>query len=263
MRNIGPNIEVVESLNEGGTAKIYLGVNTWSGKLVAIKELKVDFFQDEYIRQKFREEANQYLYLAHPNIVNLIDFIDLKTSQFLVMEYVDGQNLFEYQNNVTGPMPVSMAALLVSEVCNALQYAHNKDVVHLDIKPANIMLSKQNEIKVLDFGISRDTKMKNIDKLMGSPSYMSPEQIDGSNLDHRTDIYSLGITLFELITGKLPFDFAKSREQLFDAIRLQSLPLINNNNLLNGIIARSTAKNKYDRYQSCAEFREALLPLFE
>ena len=111
---------------------------------MAIKELKVDFFQDEYIRQKFREEANQYLYLAHPNIVNLIDFIYLKTSQFLVMEYVYGQNLFEYQNNVTGPMPVSMAALLVSEVCNALQYAHNKDVVHLDIKPANIMLSKQN-----------------------------------------------------------------------------------------------------------------------
>lgn len=263
MRKIGPNIEVVEPLNQGGTAKIYLGVNTWSGKLVAIKELKVDFFKDEYIRQKFREEANQYLYLAHPNIVNLIDFIDLKTSQFLVMEYVDGQNLFEYQNNVTGPMPVSMAALLVSEVCNALQYAHNKDVVHLDIKPANIMLSKQNEIKVLDFGISRDTKMKNIEKLMGSPSYMSPEQIDESNLDHRTDIYSLGITLFELITGKLPFDYAKSREQLFDAIRHQSIPLIGSNNFLNSIIARSTAKNKYDRYQTCDEFREALLPLFE
>lgn len=263
MRKIGPNIEVVESLNEGGTAKIYLGVNTWSGKLVAIKELKVDFSQNDYIRQKFREEANQYLYLAHPNIVNLIDFIDQKSSQYLVMEYVDGQNLFEYQNNVTGPMPVSMAALLVSEVCNALQYAHNKDVVHLDIKPANIMLSKQNEIKVLDFGISMDTNTKNREKLMGSPSYMSPEQIEGANLDHRTDVYSLGITLFELITGRLPFNFAKSRDQLFDAIRHQSIPLIGTNNSLNAIIARSTAKNKFDRYQSCDEFREALIPLFE
>jgi eukaryotic-like serine/threonine-protein kinase len=263
MRNIGPNIEVVEPLNEGGTAKIYLGVNTWSGKLVAIKELKIDFSQNDYIRQKFIEEANQYLYLAHPNIVNLIDFIDQNNSQFLVMEYVDGQNLFEYQKNVTGPMPVSMSALLVSEVCNALQYAHNNHVVHLDIKPSNIMLSKQNQIKVLDFGISRDIKTKNSEKLMGSPSYMSPEQINRSNLDHRTDIYSLGITLFELITGRLPFNTAKSRDELFDAIRYQPIPLIGNNNSLNTIIARSTAKNKFDRYQSCDEFREDLLPLFE
>ena len=263
MRRIGPNIEIVESLNEGGTASIYLGVNTWSGRPVAIKELKSDFFKNDYVRGKFIEEANQYLYLNHPNIVRLIDFIDEKSAQYLVMEYVDGQNLFEYQRNVTGPMPVSMAALLISEVLLALQYAHENNVVHLDIKPANIMLSNNNEVKVLDFGISQDMNGKKSEKLMGSPSYMSPEQIDSRDIDHRSDIYSLGVTLYELITGRVPYDDVQSREELFHAIRLKPVPSIGRDHAINRIIAKSTAKRKEERFQSCDEFRNSLIPLID
>ena len=261
MKRIGPNIEIVESLNEGGTALIYLGVNTWSGRPVAIKELKSDFFKNDYVRGKFKEEANQYLYLNHPNIVKLIDFIDDKSSQYLVMEYVEGQNLFEYQRNVTGPMPVSMAALLISEVLLALQYAHENKVVHLDIKPANIMLSENNEVKVLDFGISQDMNGKKSEKLMGSPSYMSPEQIDAQQVDHRSDIYSLGITLYELITGQVPYGEAQSREELFQYIRRHPVPSIGRDHPINRIISRSTAKRKEDRFQTCDEFRKSLMPL--
>ena len=257
MKKIGPNIEIVEKLNEGGTACIYLGVNTWSGNPVAIKELKSDFFKNDFVRRKFKEEANQYLYLTHPNIVRLIDFIDEKSAQYLVMEYVDGQNLFEYQKNVTGPMPVSMAALLICEVLKALQYAHENNVVHLDIKPANIMLSNRDEVKVLDFGISQDMNGKKPEKLMGSPSYMSPEQLDSRGIDHRSDIYSLGITLYELITGSLPFDGARSRDELFEAIRHQKVPSIKSHTI-DRIIAKSTAKRKEDRFQSCDEFRKYL-----
>jgi len=179
------------------------------------------------------------------------------------MEYVDGQNLFEYQRNVTGPMPVSMAALLISEVLLALQYAHEKNVVHLDIKPANIMLSNNNEVKVLDFGISQDMNGKKSEKLMGSPSYMSPEQIDSRDIDHRSDIYSLGVTLYELITGRVPYDDVQSREELFHAIRLKPVPSIGRDHAINRIIAKSTAKRKEERFQSCDEFRNSLIPLID
>ncbi len=261
MKRIGANIEIIEKLNEGGTANVYLGVNSWTGFPVAIKELKSNYFKSEFVRKKFKEEANKYLYLDHPNIVKLQDFIDEGDTQYLVMEYIDGFNLNDYQNKVTGPMPVSMAALLMVEVLKALEYAHKKGVVHLDIKPSNIMLSEQEEIKVLDFGISQDLSEGQSDKLLGTPTYMSPEQIKASGIDHRTDIYAAGITLYELIVGRPPFYDSRTREELFESILTKQVPEIYGKNEINDIIQKATSKNKDDRYIDCETFANDLSSL--
>ena len=261
MKTIGVNIELVEKLNEGGTANVFLGVNSWTGFPVAIKELKSNYFKSDFVRNKFKAEANKYLYLNHPNIVKLQDFIDEGGTQYLVMEYIEGYNLNEYQNKFTGPMPVPMAALLMIETLSALGYAHANGIVHLDVKPSNIMLSENEEIKVLDFGISKDISDGQTDKLLGTPSYMSPEQIKGQGIDHRTDIYAVGITLYELIVGKPPFSDSKDREELFDLIQSGSIPPIRGNDTVNEIIQKATAKNKAERYQSCEAFSIALTAL--
>lgn len=257
MPRIGPNIELIEKLKEGGTANVYLGVNTWTGYPVAVKELKPAFFKSQFVRDKFLDEANLYLELNHPNIVKLENYIDAGDRHYLVMEYIEGYNLSDYQNNVTGPMPTSMAALLCIEVLKALHYAHSRpgrQIVHLDIKPANVMLSDKNEVKVLDFGISQDMSESKSDKLLGTPSYMSPEQISGSGIDHRTDIYATGITLYELITGRPPFANSRDRQELFDAIRNKNIPEISGAEDITRVIRKATAKDKKNRYDNCQDF---------
>lgn len=254
MQKIGPNIELIEKLKEGGTANIYLGVNSWTGFPVAVKELKPNFFKNQFVRDKFQDEANLYLDLNHPNIVKLENYIDAGDKHFLVMEFIEGYNLSDYQNKFTGPMPVGMSALLCVEVLKALSFAHDRNVVHLDVKPANIMLSDSNEVKVLDFGISVDLSSQKVDKLLGTPSYMSPEQITGYGIDHRTDIYAMGITLYELITGRPPFHASNDRMELFSAIKNKPVPELKSEPGINKIIQRATAKDKRERYQNCQEF---------
>lgn len=262
MRKIGENIQLVEQINEGGTANVFIGVNTWTGYPVAVKELKSNFFKSDFVRKKFKEEANRYLYLNHPNIVRLQDFIDAGDSQYLVMEFIEGHNLYEYQNNVTGPMPIQMASLLMSEALKALGFAHKNGVLHLDVKPSNIMLSDSNEVKVLDFGISQDIDEGATDKLLGTPNYMSPEQIKpGSKIDHRSDIYSAGVSLYELITGTPPYADCDDRSELFWAIESRPIPYINGQGRINEIIQKATAKDKTKRYQDCDEFYIDLIEL--
>lgn len=259
---IADRYQAVQKLREGGTATIYLGVDNFKGERVAIKELKPQFFKDEYMRASLKKEANRYLYLRHPNIVRLNDFIIEKGKHFLIMEYVDGQNLSEYLRNVTGPMPVGMAALLISEVLDALHFAHERNVAHLDIKPSNIMLSSNDEVKVLDFGIAQVINDNGPERTMGTPSYMSPEQLPpSSDVNHLSDIYSCGITLYELITGSTPFNDAKSKEELFHAIRKKIMPSIGRTHAINKIIAKAAAKNKKVRFSNCNEFKESLNPI--
>ena len=261
------NIQIIQPLNSGGTAEVYLGVDVFTGTPVAVKELKPSFFKSEFVREKFLEEANQYLYLDHPNIVKLKDFIKHDETHYLVMEYVDGKNLSDHISKVTGPIPIQNIALFLNEVLSAIGYVHTKGLIHLDIKPSNIMLSDRNEIKVIDFGISHDSNGKDLDSVMGSPSYMSPEQIEGKNIDFRSDIYSLGITLYEMVTGKLPFSNCESREEMFSAIKNNDVPYVKvpydfdemYEDKINEIIQKSTKKDMKDRYQSCEEFQLDLL----
>jgi serine/threonine-protein kinase len=253
------NYDILKPLNSGGTATVYLAVDVDNGSLVAVKKLKSAFLKNEVLRQKFIDEANRYLYLDHPNIVKIKDFILTEHQGFLIMEYVEGVNLRNWIEKV-GALPAQNIALFSLEILKALKFAHLQNVLHLDIKPANVMLSDSNEIKLIDFGISSEAK-KSPSEIMGSPFYMSPEQITGKNIDCRSDIYSLGITIFEMFTGTLPFMDSKTRDELFKNIIHTEIPNVNSNfpgdreylNKINEIIGNCTAKSPNDRYQNCEE----------
>jgi serine/threonine-protein kinase len=265
---INETIQIVQPIKAGGTSNLYLGVDMAFGNAVVIKELKPGFFKSEFVRDKFLEEANRYLYLSHPNIVKLKDFIDKGDSQYLVMEYIEGNDLSDYVSKISGPLPLYNIALLMNEVLGALNYVHKKELVHLDIKPSNIMLTNDDRVKLIDFGIAHDKTVGNIKNIMGSPSYMSPEQLkEGAIIDHRSDIYSLGITIYELLTGKLPFAYCSTKEELFEAIRTKPIPkvkpLFHVDEVyeleINKIIQKATFKDPESRYQSCEELQMDLL----
>ena len=265
-------IYISEKINEGGTATVYLGVNLNTGFQVAVKEPLSYLYKNPHFKSLFIGEANHYLELDHPNIVKLEDLILDQDEGYLVMEYVEGRNMREYIKEITGPLPFHNASLFLNEALKAIGYTHNCGYVHMDIKPANIMISNHDEIKVIDFGISLDTSKKFNTEVMGTPYYMSPEQIIGKNIDSRSDIYSLGVTLFELVTGKPPFAGADvSREELLELVKTVSLPRVAPKNefekpmtgLINHIIQKSTAKNPDDRYQNCEEFQEDLMQIID
>ena len=265
---ISDTIQIVQPIKAGGTSNLYLGIDMAYGNAVVIKELKPGFFKSEFVRAKFLEEANRYLYLSHPNIVKLKDFIDKGDTQYLVMEYIEGNDLSDYVSKISGPLPLYNIALLMNEVLSALSYVHKKDLVHLDIKPSNIMLTTDDRVKLIDFGIAHDRTVGNLQNIMGSPYYMSPEQLkEGADIDHRSDIYSLGITIFELMTGRLPFSDCETKEELFEAIKKRPIPRFKplfhvdkeHDLEINKIIQKATYKDPEARYQNCEELQMDLL----
>jgi serine/threonine-protein kinase len=183
------------------------------------------------------------------------------------MEYIEGKNLKEYIKTY-GPLPYQNAAMIITEALKAIAFSHNRDVVHNDIKPSNIMLSDFSEIKVIDFGISIDLQMRLDVQNMFTPYYASPEQtIPGMSVDHRTDIYSMGISLYELVSGNTPFaNKGLDKNQLIQKIRTESVPSLKCYNeydkpfekKLNHIISTATMKDRDNRYQSCEEFIDDL-----
>jgi eukaryotic-like serine/threonine-protein kinase len=266
LNKITSQYEIVGQLSTGGTAIVYQGVDLHTGFPVAVKELRTGFRNNEFVRKKFKEEANRYLYLNHPNIVRLVDFIDGGEAVYLVMEFVDGVNLEDYINKVSGPLPESVTAAMMCEVLDAIAYAHSQDVIHLDLKPLNIMISNSGEIKVLDFGIAHTLQDGNPEKIMGSPVYMSPEQISGKAVSTLSDIYSLGVTLFQLLTTQTPFPNATGRDDVFKAVMQEQIADVRNirNDLsptIAAIVRKATMKQPEHRFQTCADFKNALGPL--
>ena len=210
--------EIWKPINSGGTANVYLAVDLHNGLPVALKKLKNGMLENPIMRQKFIEEANRYLYLNHPNIVAIYDtgedLIGDGPNQvsvpYIVMEFVDGVTLRHMLNN--GPRILPERALeVIAGVLAALDYAHRHGIVHRDIKPANIMINTNGDSKVMDFGIARAmsdaaTSVTATSAVMGTAQYLSPEQARGELVDARSDIYSSGCVLYELLTGVTPFN---------------------------------------------------------
>lgn len=200
--------EIHELIGVGGMAYVYRCTDTIDEREVAVKILKDEFLNnDEFIR-RFKNESKAIAMLSHPNIVKVYDVSFGDMIQYIVMEYIDGITLKEYIGQ-QGVLDWREALHLTTQILKALQHAHNKGVVHRDIKPHNIMLLQDGTIKVTDFGIARltDTQTKTMtEQAIGSVHYIAPEQARGSQTDGRTDIYSVGVMLYEMITGKLPFD---------------------------------------------------------
>jgi serine/threonine-protein kinase len=201
------NCRVIGEIGSGGMAIVYKAVQEPLGRTVAIKALKPSIAVDSQFAKRFEREAHFMATLQHENILHVYDFVKEGGTMYIVMEYVQGIDLYDLLEK-TPRLPVDVAALIALQVARALDYAHFRGIIHRDIKPANIMLSKQGEVKLMDFGIARDDTLTDLTETgtgLGTPSYMSPEQILGDKLDFRSDIFSLGIVLYQMITGRKPF----------------------------------------------------------
>lgn len=254
-----PYYHIDSPIDAGGTAEVFKAIDLRSGFLVAIKALFPSRAKDDFIMQKFREEANHYLYLEHPNITKLVDFVEQDNQFYIVMEYIEGIQLDEYLHTVTGPMPDERLVPIFCEILKTIEFLHNKDLLHLDIKPGNIMIVDHSKVKILDMGISAKLSDQNNNlRTCGSPSYMSPEQISKGVLGKYTDIFALGITLFKMSTGDLPFK-GKHHTDIFNNIINSSLPKAADyypgiNPKIQAILEKALGKNSNDRYQNCGDF---------
>lgn len=249
--------QIIETIGRGGMAIVYKAFDVVNNRNVAIKRLKPEFAGNEEVNKRFLMEYKAIRRLNHPGIVNVYDNgVDLGV-KFIVMEYIDGITLKEYieKKGAFGWKQAVSMALMLSD---ALSHAHDMGVIHRDIKPQNILVGKGNVIKIADFGIARaelnGTLNPTGNNVMGTVHYISPEQAKGSYTDHRTDIYSLGITLYEMVTGRLPFDGEKAvtialahiNESVAETSEIN--PLIPP--ALNDIIKKAMHKDMGGRYQS-------------
>lgn len=200
--------KIQEIIGVGGMAVVYKAYDNIDDRTVAVKILKEEFLANEEFRRRFKNESKAIAVLSHPNIVKVYDVSFGETLQYIVMEYVEGITLKEYieQQKV---LPWPEAVNFTTQILRALQHAHDKGIVHRDIKPQNIMLLKNGTIKVTDFGIARFSRGETrtmTESAIGSVHYISPEQARGDITDDKADIYSVGVVLYEMVTGTLPFE---------------------------------------------------------
>lgn len=261
-RNIGKKLdgryEITELIGIGGMADVYKAVDIIEDKIVAVKILKNEFADDEEFLRRFRNESKAIAVLSHPNIVKIYDVGFTEKIQFIVMEYIDGITLKEFIEQ-QGVLKWKDAVHFVIQILRALQHAHDRGIVHRDIKPQNIMLFPDGTIKVMDFGIARFAREEGktlSDKTIGSVHYISPEQARGDITDEKSDIYSVGVMLYEMLTGQKPFD--GDNPVSVALMHMQSpmkMPREINNTIPEGleeIVVRAMQKDASKRYQSAS-----------
>ncbi len=251
--------EIQEVIGVGGMAVVYKAYDNIDDRTVAVKILKEEYLANEDFRRRFKNESKAIAVLSHPNIVKVFNVSYGDRLQYIVMEYVDGISLKEYIEQ-QGKLGIKETVHFTMQILRALQHAHDKGIVHRDIKPQNIMLLSNGNIKVADFGIARfsysDTKTMT-DSAIGSVHYISPEQARGDTTDDRADIYSVGVVLYEMLTGQLPFESDNSVSVAL--MQLQNdpkRPRELNSSIpvgLEQIVMHAMQKNAKDRYQSAAE----------
>jgi serine/threonine-protein kinase len=258
------NCRIVEEVASGGMAVVYRAIQDHLNRTVAIKALKTSVAADESLVTRFEREAQSLANLQHENIIHVYDFYAERGALFIVMEYVQGIDLYDLLDTA-GRLPYDVAAVIAMQVARALDYVHYRGIVHRDIKPANIMLSRQGGVKVMDFGIARDRNFEDLTEAgtgIGTPAYMSPEQILGDKLDARSDIFSLGIVLYQMVTGRKPF-IEDEMKSVMHKIRLEKhvRPREYNPEIpreLERIIDKCLRKAPRERWQSAQELVMAL-----
>jgi len=216
------NCRIVEEVASGGMAVVYRAIQDPLGRTVAIKALKSSAALEENVVTRFEREAKSLALLQHENIIHVYDFHRERGALFIVMEYVQGTDLYDLLEKC-GRLPYDVAAIIAMQVARALDYVHYRGIVHRDIKPANVMISRHGGVKLMDFGIARDTSFGDLTEAgtgIGTPAYMSPEQVLGDKLDARSDIFSLGVLLYQMVTGKKPF-VEDERRSAMHKIRLE------------------------------------------
>jgi hypothetical protein len=255
--------EVLGNLGCGATSRVDKARDTVLGRTVALKTL-VHSFGAPTEQKQFLREAQIVSQLSHPAIVNLFDVgIEDGNIAYLVMEYVPGKTLQQVLSESTGPMPVARACAWISELAGALHRAHRSGVIHGDIKPANILVTEDGKVKLGDFGIARfATQVSGSGKMMGTPAYLSPEQILGEPQNTRSDLFSLGIVLYQMVTGFAPFDGSSVSAVCAQILQAEPVPPSQRNPAvspeLDRIVLRCLAKTSADRYPSADAFATSL-----
>ena len=262
--------EVRSLIGRGGMAEVHLGFDTRLSRVVAIKMLRRDLALDSIFQARFRREVQSAASLNHPNIVAVYDtgeeIVSDATNRslaipYIVMEYVEGHTVKELISDGTA-VPINEAIEIVSGVLSALQYSHANHLVHRDIKPGNIMLTPEGKVKVMDFGIARaltdsQATMTQTNAVVGTAQYLSPEQARGETVDERSDLYSTGVVLFELLTGRPPFKgdsaVAVAYQHVEQIPPTPSSILSDIPDSLDRVVLKALAKNRDDRYRSAAE----------
>jgi len=260
--------QVIAPLGKGGMATVYKAFDVNLERDVAIKLIRTDAFRAgemDMLRKRFEREAKSLAKLYHPNIINVYSYGDYAGAPYLVMEYLQGGTL---KDKLEAPMDPGEAAALLIPVAKALSHTHAEGIVHRDIKPANILIDRNGEPKLTDFGLARILEMSEGPSLtgtgvgIGTPDYMAPEQGMGGDIDHRTDIYALGVVLFEMVTGSKPYQADTPLSVLIKHINeplpppsdfVEGLPEV-----VDRVIIKAMEKQPENRYQSMAEFITAL-----
>ncbi len=256
--------ELDEKIAEGGMARVYRGRDLLLKRTVAVKVLKDQMTGDAAFIRRFEREAQSAAVLSHPNIVNIYDVGEQNGIYFMVMEYVDGKNLKEYIRE-KGPLPVHEAIRITRQIAYALEEAHKAGVIHRDIKPQNILFSREGKVKVTDFGIAIAGDGVTVtvgDEIIGSVQYIAPEQARGELAGKQSDLYSLGIILYEMVTGKVPFigesPVAVAMKHIQEQIVPPRLLVETLPESLEHIILKAVQKDSAERYTSASEMLEDL-----
>lgn len=258
-KKISDRYEILEIIGIGGMANVYRAHDILEDRIVAVKILRDEYSTNEDFKRRFKNESKAIAALSHPNIVNVYDVVFTDDMQCIIMEYIDGITLKEYIEQ-QGTVKWKEAVHFTVQILRALQHAHDKGIVHRDIKPHNIMFLADGTVKIMDFGIARFARSEIstiTDKAIGSVHYISPEQAKGDVTDGKTDIYSVGVMLFEMLTGKLPFEADSPVSVAIKQIQSEPLkpreinPAIPEG--LEEITMRAMQKDVTKRYQSAAE----------
>ena len=264
-QKINDRYEIIRSIGEGGMANVYLGYDTILDRNVAIKVLRGDLANDEKFVRRFQREALSASSLAHPNIVEMYDVGEDDGTYYIVMEYVDGKTLKQLLKK-RGTLTLSEAIDIMSQLTDGMAHAHDSYIIHRDLKPQNIMIKDDGQIKITDFGIAmalNSTQLTQTNSVMGSVHYLPPEQASGKGCTIKSDIYSMGIIFYELLTGSLPFRGDNAVEIALKHMR-EPLPSLREENpsipqSVENIIRRATAKNPKNRYENARSMHEDLL----
>lgn len=260
---LGNRYEIINKVGDGGMAFVYKAKDRLLNRTVAVKVLRPEFVDDEEFLMKFKREAEAVASLSHPNIVNVYDVGEDGKVHYIVMEYIDGQNLKEIIND-EGTLDEYTALDITKQIARALGAAHKKGIIHRDIKPHNILISNEGRaVKVADFGIAKavsNSTMTSIGSIIGSVHYFSPEQAKGKFVSSNADLYSLGIVLYEMLIGKVPFrgdsPISIALQHINDPIEFTSEEKVNIPQSVRTIIKKLTEKSSSDRYQNADELIE-------
>lgn len=258
-RLLNERYKLLRPIGGGGMAKVFLARDTILDRDVAIKILRMEYSNDQEFIERFRREAESTISLSHPHIVNIYDVGQEEDVYYIVMEYVEGMTLKQHIQQY-GPLLVEEAVNIMSQLSSAIAHAHDNGIIHRDIKPQNILINKFGNVKVTDFGIAMalsSTSLTKTNNVIGSVHYLSPEQARGGTATKKSDIYSLGIVLFELLTGQIPFSGESAVSIALKHMQTET-PFVRTFNpsipqSLENVVLKATAKDPFHRYQSIEE----------